>query len=236
MAIDDKTKSDLKTQGDSFKNSELTKEIAEKLKEASASRAPIVRANQKKNAEMAMHIIPVEGENEDLAWDAARWLKQRREAQIAIADKARQEDEALYLYYLKCRNGTHNDDGVDVPPHGIYFVGKPNLGGVKDHEWYSRYKRREAVRRGDNVVCQVCLKMGIPNQTLPYIWTGSGDEMRLVPDPRWVWRTPKNPALYAAVGDSRAFDLAYAASNSWRDEYDRKVAAFQAQEGALTNG
>jgi hypothetical protein len=232
MAVDDKTKAALLAQGD-IKRDQVA-EAGELLKEAAAARGPAVAA-KRKQAEMALHIIPVEGENEEAAYNAAKWLEARKQAQAALRAKHREQDEKTFLYYLRCRNA-HDEGGADVPPHGIYFVGVPNMGGVSDDGWYSRYKKRTSVRQSNSIVCQVCLKMGIPHQQLDYTWVeGANGEALMVPDPRWVWRTPQDPNLWAIIGETRAFDLQSEGQNSWRAEHEQKLAKAR-EEGVLTNG
>lgn len=234
MPIDEQTKATLIAQGDTRGDKEKTQELASTLKGMAEARGPTVAAKQKK-AEMAMHIIPVEGENEEAAYNAAVWLEKRKQDQAALRNKHREQDEKTYLYYLKCRSA-HDEGGAEVPPHGIYFVGVPNMGGVADSGWYARYKKRGSPRPSNEVVCQVCLKMGIPHAKLDYQWVeGTNGEPLMLPDPRWVWRTPNDPNLWAIIGETRAFDLPYEASNAWRAEHEQKLAKAR-EEGVLTNG
>lgn len=227
MPVEPKQKDDIAGDG------EVLSDAAQKIRTLSETRAAIQTSKRaSKQDEYAVHLIPIEGENETEAWDAAKWLEKNQAAERALVQEREQEDEKLYQYFLKCRNPTHTVGAQPAPPHGIYFVKRPG-GMVGDQDWFSTYKKRNAVWRQD-ILCQVCLKMGIEGARLHYEWQ-DGNRGLFVPDKRWVWKVPRSPQRAKIEGMTRAFDLPYESSNAWRAEVDKKVAK-AIQEGVLTNG
>lgn len=220
-----------KTVQDAEKRREEVEVTADKLREMSSLRAPAVKAKQQQQ-DRGLHIVPIEGENEEAAWNAAKWVTERKAQMDAVKARRAAEDQNTYLYFLKCRN-PHSIDGAPAPAHGIYFTRRPD-GMVANEDWYSRYKKRSQAWRGQEIECQVCLMMGIARQRLPYEWadvnTGTW-----IPDPRWVWKVPKDPQRAEIEGETRAFDLPYEAANTWRAEVEARLAKAR-QEGVLTNG
>lgn len=207
--------------------------VNEGLKEASAVRAASVTSKKGgKGQEYDLHLIPVEGENAADAWNAAEQF----ELQTIETEKLAAENDELenktYQFFLKCRTPVHMIGGRRFPPIGVYFTKKP-VKVVGPHDWYSSYKQREVVWAQD-VVCQACLKAMNQRNRLHYEWQDTMAGL-WIPDRRWVWKVPKDPARFRLEGMTRAFDLPHVAANSWREEHERKLAKVS-QEGVKSNG
>jgi hypothetical protein len=215
-------------------NSEVMADATEKIRALADTRAATVAATKaSKNDAYAVHLIPVEGENAEAAWSAAEWLSKARADEAKIVEDRALEDEKAYQYFLKCRNAVHTVGALPAPPHGIYFTKRPD-GIVGDRDWFSTYKKRDAAWRGQEILCQVCLKMGIEGARLHYEWQDQNRGL-FIPEKRWIWKLPKDLARYKVEGMTRAFDLPSESSNRWRAEVDAKLDKAR-QEGVLTNG
>lgn len=162
-----------------------------------------------------MHFIPLDGDSA-AAWDSARWLEKRRQDIEDLNKRRETEDAGKYRYYLKCRNGMHQLGELPAPPHGLYFVKNPRSDAVSSTDWESTYKPRDQAWHQE-IYCQVCLKAGFGRVRLPFTWIDSMEGTWL-PDPRWVWKSPIDPAVWEREGDTRANDLPTAASNMWRED------------------
>lgn len=219
---------------DITKSPEVLTEAAQKLREMADVRAATVRATQaSKNDNYAVHLIPVDGENAEEAWKAAASFEAAQKAEEQIKAEAEQEDQRDYIYFMRCRTPIHTIGGRPAPPHGVYFTRRPDS-VVSDEDWYSTYKPRTAAWRGQDVLCQACLKMNIEGPRLEYEWQDRHKGL-WIPAKRWVWKQPRDVARYKIEGMTRAFDLPYESSNSWRAEHEKKLAKAR-QEGVLTNG
>lgn len=214
---------------------ELVNAAADAIREAASTRAAITRAKEPgKGDAYAVALIPIEGVNEQDAWDAASEFENNRLAEEKIRSERDEADSATYIYFLKCRTPIHMVGGRPAPPHGVYFTKRPGS-VVGDDDWYARYKKdANTVWRGQEILCQVCLMMNIEGARLHYEWQDPHRGL-WIPDKRWIWKQPRDLKRLKIEGMTRAFDLPTESSNLWRAENEAKLAKAR-QEGVLTNG
>lgn len=176
----------------------------------------------KENERPAFHILPNMG-MEHAALDSGAWLEKRTQEEEEIRARHSAEEDEKYFFYLKCRNGAHRIDGRLMPPHGVYFTKNPGSAVVGDNDWDADYKREAGGIWGQDIMCQVCLKMGRQDALLPVIWVDRRKRL-WKPEPRWLWMAAKDVKVWEAEGgDHRAVDLPQAANNMWRGAVAERV-------------
>ena len=204
-------------------------EAAAMTREMNANRDSVRRMREQERP--ALHMIPIDENERDAAFDSAQWLDKRNEDDERVRAELRAAENKVYRFYLKCRQGQHTLGGRPAQPHGIYFKENPSSGTVGDHDWKATYKPDFDIVWRQPILCQVCLKMGQENM-LSYEWSDARHGLWR-PDPRWVWRTPIDRDLWLIEGDTRANDLPTLASNMWREDLEKKHAEHAAKKLAL---
>lgn len=136
------------------------------------------------------------------------WEQREKDRQQAILDA----EQADYQWYIRCKSCLN---------HGVYLMRPIQRGevlGMKD--WIARYKPKPEDYWVRIPLCQVCLHNGeeVPLQVSEFHnW-----QHTFKPNPRWVWKIPKDPERFEYEGNFRAMLLEWGASNSHIEDIERR--------------
>lgn len=219
-------------------NAQATKELAAIMANGGVAQAlreqgktPTIVTKPKPEEALYTGLFPTD-DNQQEFFDAQKNLaifeKEKTDREAALAAQER----ADYVYFVRCRNYSEHPQGQ--PSHGLYFTDKPNESEVNDGDWYTGYKKKTDIWR-QAVYCQVCLRAGT-ERVLP-VEMIDWRKGKWRPDPRWVFKVPRDLERARIEGESRAWPIRGETNNQhalnararW-DEHQAKKAAAQPVE------
>ena len=142
------------------------------------------------------------------------WQELERQRQQAIMDS----EQSDYQWYIRCK---------ECLDHGVYLTRPIQRGEVLTmKDWYARYKPKAEDFWDRMPLCQVCLTKGSEVQ----LQIGEVDRWKRTwkPNPRWVWKLPRDPERFRFEGNFRAMLLEYGASNSHVEDIERRRNLYKA--------
>lgn len=150
-----------------------------------------------------------------------RHLMDAREAiEKRLAEEAvrAQDPEAIlkkYAVWLRCRRAQLHQ--------GIFLLKDPRGIVLGPEDWIADYRREtKLVWRGE-IICQECLSEGV-EERLPYEWQDY-QKGTFIPNPRHVWKTPRDYATFELEGHTRLGRLRNEAANFELNRIEREIDA-----------
>ena len=155
--------------------------------------------------------IPNQAPPDRATQDALLLLKELEEQKIQVEQSNDEADSKEWQYFHQCRRGHP----------ALFYTKNPRGGSVSPKGWFSSYKKPGEPWRG-YVVCQLCTKfhadgeMDLDTETPIQVNSFEGSNRQttvFVPNPRYVYRYPKDKAKRREIPAHRTAMLPHSSAN-----------------------